>query len=68
MRDSRRLHLFVLLGTDAFAYDRAVLLAVCRQGRAHAEGLVQQPVFQNVDDWLVHRSCLHAFRDIFHTR
>lgn len=45
---------------------RAVLLAVCRQGGADAEGLVQQHVFQNVEDWLVHRNYLYAIRDVFH--
>ena len=68
MRDSRYIQPFVHLGTDTFAYDRAVLLAVCCQGGANAEGLVQQPVFQNVDGRLMHRGPLHAIRDIFHTR
>ncbi len=52
----------------ACTYGRAVLLAVCRQSGADAEGLVQQSVFQNVDDWLVHRNSLHAIRDTFHPR
>ena len=47
-------------------YGRAVLLAVCRQSGADAEGLVQQPVFQNLEDWLVHRNFLHAVRGALH--
>ena|SRR5712672_3046746 len=50
----------------AWSCGRAVLLAVCRQGGTDAEGLVQQPVFQNVEDWLVHRNYLHAVCDDFH--
>jgi hypothetical protein len=50
----------------AWSYDRAVLLAVCRQGGADTEGLVQQHILQNVEVWLLHRNYLHAVRDGFH--
>lgn len=57
------------LGADTWvSHGRVVLLAVCRQSGADAEGLVQQPVFQNVDDRLVYRNSLHAIRDRFHPR
>jgi hypothetical protein len=45
-----------------------MLLAICRQSGTDAEGLVQQPVLQNVDDWLGHRNSLHAIRDNFYPR
>jgi hypothetical protein len=46
---------------------RAMLLAICCQPRADAEGLVWQPVLQNVDRRLGHRYPLYAACDYSHS-